>query len=105
MVYAVTIFFSSKSYFIYYFSIYIVQCLTKNDSTDSDFLVAGCISACNRQGSCVMFDGDYQCQCSDGWAGADCSVRLEVECSDEEDNDEGRLYHFVLLELFPRDII
>lgn len=52
-----------------------------------------------------MFDGDYQCQCSDGWAGADCSVRLEVECSDEEDNDEGRLYNFVWLELFPRDII
>lgn len=77
----------------------------KNDSIDSDFLVAGCISACNRQGSCVMFDGDYQCQCSDGWAGADCSVRLEVECSDEEDNDEGRLYNFVLLELFPIDII
>lgn len=51
--------------------------------------VAGCLNSCNRHGSCVMVEGDYQCQCNDGWAGIDCSVRLEMECNDEIDNDQG----------------
>ena len=52
-------------------------------------LVAGCKSACNRHGTCALEDGEYHCVCSDGWAGLDCSIRLEMECNDEIDNDEG----------------
>ncbi|KAJ9594791.1 hypothetical protein L9F63_013923, partial [Diploptera punctata] len=43
---------------------------------------------CNRHGTCALEDGEYHCVCSDGWAGLDCSIRLEMECSDEIDNDE-----------------
>jgi len=27
--------------------------------------------------------------CNDGWEGESCSVRLEMECNDEIDNDQG----------------
>lgn len=54
------------------------------------YVSAGCVNACNRHGSCVLLDGDYQCQCNEGWAGVDCSVRLEMECNDEVDNDHGK---------------
>ncbi|KAF4518758.1 hypothetical protein B566_EDAN006162 [Ephemera danica] len=50
-------------------------------------ITAGCKSACNNHGTCAMADGEYRCEC-DGWAGADCSIRLEHECSDDIDNDE-----------------
>jgi hypothetical protein len=50
---------------------------------------AGCKSACNRHGTCTLEDGEYRCVCSDGWAGLDCSIRLEMECNDDIDNDEG----------------
>jgi hypothetical protein len=52
-------------------------------------LLAGCKSACNRHGTCALQDGEYHCVCSDGWAGLDCSIRLEIKCNDEIDNDEG----------------
>ena len=58
-------------------------------SCNSVVLVAGCKSACNRHGTCALEDGEYHCVCSDGWAGLDCSIRLEMECNDEIDNDEG----------------
>jgi len=31
----------------------------------------------------------YSCVCNDGWEGESCSVRLEMECNDEIDNDQG----------------
>jgi len=31
----------------------------------------------------------YKCVCNDGWEGESCSVRLEMECNDEIDNDQG----------------
>ena len=60
-------------------------------------LLAGCKSACNRHGTCALEDGEYHCVCSDGWAGLDCSIRLEMECNDEIDNDEGMYQKTVYL--------
>lgn len=31
----------------------------------------------------------YQCNCQDGWAGDDCSIRIESDCDDKIDNDGG----------------
>lgn len=53
-------------------------------------MLAGCVNSCNRHGNCVLEEGEYHCQCNDGWAGIDCSVRLEMECNDELDNDQGK---------------
>nr|CAD7437593.1 unnamed protein product [Timema bartmani] len=57
---------------------------------------AGCRSACNHHGTCTLEDGEYHCVCSDGWAGLDCSIRLELECDDDIDNDEGKAAHCLL---------
>lgn len=53
--------------------------------------VAGCPNSCSRHGQCLLEDGVYRCSCADGWAGTDCSIALEMSCSDNEDNDEGRI--------------
>jgi hypothetical protein len=37
----------------------------------------------------------YSCVCDDGWEGESCSVRLEMECSDEIDNDQGTLLMYI----------
>nr|CAD7400470.1 unnamed protein product [Timema cristinae] len=58
--------------------------------------LAGCRSACNHHGTCTLEDSEYHCVCSDGWAGLDCSIRLELECDDDIDNDEGKAAHCVL---------
>nr|CAD7259172.1 unnamed protein product [Timema shepardi] len=57
---------------------------------------AGCRSACNHHGTCTLEDSEYHCVCSDGWAGLDCSIRLELECDDDIDNDEGKAAHCIL---------
>ncbi|KAK1121690.1 hypothetical protein K0M31_010001 [Melipona bicolor] len=51
-------------------------------------LIAGCENGCSRHGLCTLQDGEYSCECSTGWAGRDCSIRLEMECNDFIDNDE-----------------
>ena len=51
--------------------------------------VAGCENGCSRHGLCTLLNGEYSCDCSTGWAGRDCSIRLEMECNDEIDNDQG----------------
>lgn len=51
---------------------------------------AGCSNSCSHHGSCIMQEGWYACKCSNGWAGDDCSIRLETNCSDDIDNDEGK---------------
>ncbi|CAH2092036.1 unnamed protein product [Euphydryas editha] len=48
----------------------------------------GCPNGCSRHGQCLLEDGIYRCSCADGWAGTDCSIALELSCSDNEDNDE-----------------
>jgi hypothetical protein len=63
------------------------------DTSQCCVLLAGCKSACNRHGTCALQDGEYHCVCSDGWAGLDCSIRLEIKCNDEIDNDEGENQH------------
>lgn len=63
-------------------------------------LLAGCVNSCNRHGSCVLEEGEYHCQCNDGWAGIDCSVRLEMECNDELDNDQGKRHAFLTTLIF-----
>ena len=37
----------------------------------------------------MLEDGEYRCVCGEGWAGRDCGIRLETECSDKRDNDNG----------------
>lgn len=55
------------------------------------FSTAGCENGCTRHGLCTLQDGEYSCECSTGWAGRDCSIRLEMECNDFVDNDQGKL--------------
>lgn len=55
------------------------------------FDTAGCPNACSRHGQCLLEDGVYRCSCADAWAGTDCSIALELSCTDNEDNDEGRI--------------
>lgn len=52
---------------------------------------AGCENGCSRHGQCTLEDGEYRCVCIDGWAGTDCSLALEMNCSDNIDNDHGML--------------
>lgn len=49
----------------------------------------GCSNGCGNHGNCVLANNMYGCICNDGWEGESCSVRLEMECSDEVDNDQG----------------
>lgn len=66
---------------------------------------AGCSNSCSHHGSCIMQDGLYTCKCSNGWAGDDCSIRLETNCSDDIDNDEGKigLLNLFLYRIFEPD--
>ncbi|XP_022172137.1 teneurin-a isoform X1 [Myzus persicae] len=48
----------------------------------------GCDNGCGNHGNCVLVNNMYSCVCNDGWEGKSCSVRLEMECNDEIDNDE-----------------
>lgn len=50
---------------------------------------AGCQNGCSGHGMCTTVEGQYRCECSAGWTGPDCSVQLETQCSDENDNDGG----------------
>lgn len=49
----------------------------------------GCDNGCGNHGNCVLINNMYSCVCNDGWEGESCSVRLEMECNDEIDNDQG----------------
>lgn len=54
---------------------------------------------CSNHGHCrVGADGLWECRCSDGWDGPDCSVALEQNCGDNVDNDKG--LYFMLLVLY-----
>lgn len=59
---------------------------------------AGCPNSCSHHGSCIMQDNRYLCKCSNSWAGEDCSIRLETNCSDDIDNDDGEI--FILIFIF-----
>lgn len=50
---------------------------------------AGCENGCSRHGQCTLEDGEYRCNCIEGWAGFDCSIALEMSCNDTIDNDHG----------------
>lgn len=54
----------------------------------------GCPHSCNRHGSCVKINDDWQCKCEDDWSGTSCSVPLEKICDDKIDNDNGKLWPF-----------
>lgn len=51
---------------------------------------AGCENGCSRHGQCTLDDGEYRCDCIEGWAGSDCSIPLEMNCNDNIDNDKGK---------------
>jgi hypothetical protein len=34
--------------------------------------------------------GEYSCECEAGWAGDSCHLRVETDCQDGLDNDQGR---------------
>ncbi|RZF37225.1 hypothetical protein LSTR_LSTR014116 [Laodelphax striatellus] len=52
----------------------------------------GCPNSCSGHGQCrVNLDSLWECRCSEGWDGADCSVLLEQSCSDGRDNDKDGL--------------
>jgi hypothetical protein len=54
------------------------------------FLTAGCENGCSRHGQCTLDNGEYRCDCIEGWAGSDCSIPLEMNCNDNIDNDKGK---------------
>lgn len=47
-------------------------------------------------------DNAWECQCSDGWFGRDCSVQLELNCNDGRDNDKGKLRTKISLSFFSK---
>lgn len=53
------------------------------------YSTAGCENGCTRHGQCTLEDGEYHCKCIEGWAGSDCSIQLEMNCTDNIDNDHG----------------
>lgn len=62
---------------------------THSLSTDL-FATAGCENGCSRHGQCTLENGEYRCDCIEGWAGSDCSIALEMNCKDNIDNDGGK---------------
>lgn len=59
-------------------------------------IVAGCPQNCHGNGRCHSEDGEYRCECSPGYSGFDCSIPLELNCSDEIDNDHGNVLSYVV---------
>lgn len=55
------------------------------------YITAGCENGCSRHGQCTLENGEYRCDCIEGWAGTDCSIALEMDCKDNIDNDGGKL--------------
>lgn len=53
----------------------------------------GCENGCGNHGNCVLTNNVYGCECDDGWESKSCSVRLEMECNDEIDNDQGLIIY------------
>ena len=37
-------------------------------------------------------NGEWSCECQEGWEGDDCSVRLERYCDDGKDDDQGKQF-------------
>ena len=60
-------------------------------------LTAGCENGCSRHGQCTLENGEYRCDCIEGWAGSDCSTPLEMNCNDGIDNDKGKhhILHYI----------
>lgn len=51
----------------------------------------GCPKSCSSKGLCkANLAGEWACECQDGWEGADCNVKLEKQCDDGKDNDQGK---------------
>lgn len=59
-------------------------------------VAAGCENGCSRHGQCTLENGEYRCDCIEGWAGSDCSLALETNCKDNIDNDGGISYRINL---------
>lgn len=58
----------------------------------------GCPNSCSGHGQCrVNGDSLWECRCSDGWDGPDCSVLLEQNCADGRDNDKGQHYEALFI--------
>ncbi|KAL3224464.1 hypothetical protein MRX96_026578 [Rhipicephalus microplus] len=51
----------------------------------------GCPEGCHTHGQCVRDGERWRCACLAGWAGRDCSVPQETQCSDKADNDKDGL--------------
>ena len=49
----------------------------------------GCPQECGYNGECVKVDDRYTCSCERGWKGTGCEIRVELDCSDNKDNDDG----------------
>ena len=52
----------------------------------------GCKMSCHGHGGCVRDDRKqmWGCECEEGWGGRYCAVRLETNCQDGVDDDQGK---------------
>lgn len=81
-----------KNIVIHYFIHWL--CSDKKFNNTLYFYSEGCENGCGNHGNCVITNNLYTCECNDGWEGESCSVRLEMECNDEIDNDQGKIKYW-----------
>ena len=66
-------------------------CLCTNGWNGKHCTLEGCPGNCNGHGTCSMpnYKQRWECMCESGWYGSGCDIRLEQNCDDKTDNDNG----------------
>ena len=66
-------------------------CLCTNGWNGKHCTLEGCPGNCNGHGTCSMpnYKQRWECLCESGWYGPGCDIRLEQDCDEKVDNDNG----------------
>ncbi|XP_053555097.1 teneurin-1 isoform X2 [Bombina bombina] len=51
----------------------------------------GCPGLCYGNGRCILDQNGWHCVCQVGWSGTGCNIIMEMDCTDNMDNDEDGL--------------